>query len=663
VKLWRAPDQKLLLTFDAVRSPEGVFHPPALSPDGSLVAAGATNEIRLFQTSDGNLSRVITGHVGTVNSVCFSADGTLLASGGADSTIKFWRVADSTLVRTIVAYSNSVDRVLLSPDGTTIASAGRHEPGPTVQEIRLWRLPDGAFVRIVEAQSFGGPITFAFSPDGSLLATPIGCAPNNWCIRLSRVSDGAFLPQIAHGDAAWMTDMAFSLDGSKIVVTVLAPGQVVGGYIHIFDVSDGSRLQLIRNDLPDWPPSSPAQAATFSPDGTVVLIGTGAGTTGDNTFKKWQVSNGAPLPRPTGHQFPITSMALSPDGRRLVTAGASSIGGMVELKCWNAADGTLLWSSNNFYSAATDFSPNGSVLAIGGYSQIDLLNPTNGMLMRTLTSGATDVDTISFSPAGALLASGGGLLSGELVLWRVSDGAMAKNLTGHTSRVTAVAFSPDGATLASASVDKTARLWRVTDGALLRTLTNHTERVNAVAFAPDGALLASGSSDRTVRLWRVSDGIQVATLDGHSGEVKAIAFSNDGRILLSGCGATSYPPVSGQEIRAWRVSDGTLLHVFNRESVSVNAITVSPDGRRFAYGRDDATVVMAYAPLWITDVARTNGQFVFHWQGGSGLYQVQQCTHLNTNSWENLVVPASSNNFTNSSPLGTVFYRIQSLLN
>jgi len=71
--------------------------------------------------------------------------------------------------------------------------------------------------------------------------------------------------------------------------------------------------------------------------------------------------------------------------------------------------------------------------------------------------------------------------------------------------VNSVTFSPSGALLASGAYDDTVRLWRVSDGALMRTLEGHTSLVTDVVFLADGRLLASGSWDGTVRLWGVKN--------------------------------------------------------------------------------------------------------------------------------------------------------------
>jgi WD40 repeat protein len=69
------------------------------------------------------------------------------------------------------------------------------------------------------------------------------------------------------------------------------------------------------------------------------------------------------------------------------------------------------------------------------------------------------------------------------------------------SEVRSLSFSPDGAWVASGGVDRTVRLWNVGSGAAGASWTAHTDSVSAVTFAPDGRVVSAGGRDRAVRWW------------------------------------------------------------------------------------------------------------------------------------------------------------------
>jgi WD40 repeat protein len=62
----------------------------AWSPDGTTLASGSLNEVKLWN-KDGTLLRTLEGHSSYVWSVAWSPDGTTLASGSLDGTVKLWR--------------------------------------------------------------------------------------------------------------------------------------------------------------------------------------------------------------------------------------------------------------------------------------------------------------------------------------------------------------------------------------------------------------------------------------------------------------------------------------------------------------------------------------------------------------------------------------------
>jgi DNA-binding beta-propeller fold protein YncE len=238
--------------------------------------------------------------------------------------------------------------------------------------------------------------------------------------------------------------------------------------------------------------------------------------------KVWDAATGQEIRTLTGHAGFVTSVAYSPDGRRLASAGF-----VQTVKVWDA----------------------------GTWQEI-----------LTLRGHTNSVYSVAYSPDGRRLASAS--LDRTVQLWDTATGQEIRTLTGHMNSICSVAFSPDGQRLASASEDGTVKLWDAATGQEIRTLTGHTNSVCSVAFSPDGRRLASASWDRTVKLWDAGTWQEILTLKGHTNLVRSVAFSLDGQRLASASDdqtvkhwdATPLTP----ESRAWDEALGLLRFLLER---------------------------------------------------------------------------------------------------
>ena len=206
-----------------------------------------------------------------------------------------------------------------------------------------------------------------------------------------------------------------------------------------------------------------------------------------------------------GHTAAVTAVALSPDGRTIVSGSLDRT-----VKVWDAHDGRLLRSLEGHTAAVTAVA-----LSADG---------------RTIVSGAEDDRTVK--------------------VWDANDGRLLRSLEGHTAAVTAVALSADGRTIVSGAWDSTVKVWDAHDGRLLRSLEGHTDRVRAVALSPDGRTIVSGSADRTVKVWEAESGRLLRSLEGHTGSVQAVAVSPDGRTIVSGS--------RDRTVKVWEAESGQI---------------------------------------------------------------------------------------------------------
>jgi WD40 repeat protein len=196
------------------------------------------------------------------------------------------------------------------------------------------------------------------------------------------------------------------------------------------------------------------------------------------------------------HPSGVRGLAIA--GSKLYSGDAS--GG---LHVWALESNDPLLSAKQpgvIYSVAV--SPDGKTLASAGSEKIiHLWNADTLMPKLKLEGHAGPVNSLAFDPRGSRLASAG--WDGQVRVWDAAGGKLAHQWQGHQGDIWAIAYAPDGQKLATGGTDAAVKIWEGRTGKLLATYLGHSSGVDTLAFNRDGTLLGSGGRDGAVRIWRV----------------------------------------------------------------------------------------------------------------------------------------------------------------
>ncbi|MDX2215979.1 MAG: WD40 repeat domain-containing protein [Oculatellaceae cyanobacterium bins.114] len=305
--------------------------------------------------------------------------------------------------------------------------------------------------------------------------------------------------------------------------------------------------ELLQHQITFSLGESPA-SQVLSPNGKWLVTGSLRG----GMIKIWDVQTGhmerswiaiplSPYPyiNETSLEYGITALAISPDGKTLVTGGKA-------LKTWEFETGKQIRVFKGFGSGV-------SYITISANGEILLTDGSAGSL-----AGAMNIwDLRSGKKIRRTLSDGGWVISPDstaIIGFRMGENEEPPNLvkvwdliTGEKLRVlensdaitpTHFTFSPDGRLVAGAGVDGI-KIWNFETGEQVQRITKHKnvrfhehlDHVMRCVFSPDGKALLSSGADGSIQIWTIETSQNIGTLRAEN-RIGWFATSDDGQVIV-----------------------------------------------------------------------------------------------------------------------------------
>jgi len=469
--------------------------PLVLSPDGQLVAAWNSAEIRIWSTATGEELRKLKNFKGRLAAVMFSPDSRTLAGAitklsfkknqpDFKSEVRTWEVATGAARQVLPVTTQSASSLAFAVNGQQLLIGGlEREEMRSFATLELADLQSGSLGKLI-GKDEGTVSSIALAPNGGMLAFQTDASTVNlvdardWKIKHTfdansdgeshHAATGRFLLTVRS-----VLALAFSSDGKTLA------GEIEQGGIEIWDTRTGE----VKKHL-DEREGQPNLIEISSDANTVAEVR-------DNGTLSWRNTASGDETILAEHDPNISALGVSCDGK---------------------------------------------TLAVAHHDRIAVLDVATCKSKATLMAQGKEINRLAFSADGQRLAASSD--DGTIDVWNIDSKQMLITFNA-AGKVTALSFAPGGKSLASASDDETIKLWDLQTGAPNLQLKKHSATINAIAFSPDGSMMATGGDDRTVIIWETASGKSRRTLKGHDLTVTSLAFAPDGSVLAVGSGNAS----------------------------------------------------------------------------------------------------------------------------
>ncbi len=303
-------------------------------------------------------------------------------------TAQVWNLRSGQRLYELPVDSGYPGRIAFSPDGRLLAVCDYHQEGPHSLRIRILEAATGRLLHTMRQemrQLFLIPTTVIFSPDGKTLAVECDSGiVELWNYQTEKLLGALRLH--GHGDQSHVGRIAFSPDGRTLVTT---PEEIEFWNVATLDRTAHAAVGGI-------------DSLAFSPDGSLLAIGTGNGSTGGASVELRDTATLALQRRLRGLGSTINHLVFSPDGSELLAINSQGLAAR-----WKLADAKpALTFGNSGFSLSSAVAADASTVIVAGWDRyLMAYDGRSGRQIRNLSSRIVPIAAAAFSSDGKTLAA------------------------------------------------------------------------------------------------------------------------------------------------------------------------------------------------------------------------------------------------------------------
>ena len=284
------------------------------APDGRrLVTGGTDRTARVWDADSGRELFRMEGHHSRITSVAFAPDGRWLVTGSTDGTARIWDAADGRQLRKLqVPNTGPIWAVAVTPNGTRVITGS--EDG----KARVW---DSASSQVLLTLQGPTPLPVLAASTVGLLNSPPNQGP---VLAASVLCPG----RTGHTGAVWA--VAVSPEGGRLITGS------ADRTARIWDAESGRELLPALGHIDDVTTVEMGEvtSVSISANGQWLVIGTGSQVEPNGRLRIWDAATGRYLRLLRDSTGMIRSVALTPNGQRVVTGNVDGL-----VKVWDAESG------------------------------------------------------------------------------------------------------------------------------------------------------------------------------------------------------------------------------------------------------------------------------------------------------------------------------------